>query len=79
VGQRVRVRMQEPIAGRRQFRGVLVDASEQSISVHDPDVGAVSLALDGIERASTEFEFPSPAAKGPRSSGSTRGPRQAHA
>jgi ribosome maturation factor RimP len=79
VGQRVRVRMHEPLDGRRQFRGLLLDASEQAISVQDPDVGAVSLALDGIERASTEFEFPSPGARGPRGPGGARGPRQAHA
>jgi ribosome maturation factor RimP len=78
VGQRVRVRMRDPIDGRRQFRGVLDDATEQSITVHDPDVGVVSLALAGIERASTEFEFPSPGGKGPRSAGG-RGPRHAHA
>jgi ribosome maturation factor RimP len=78
VGQRVRVRMQDPIDGRRQFRGVLDDATEQSITVHDPDVGVVSLALAGIERASTEFEFPSPGGKGPRGAGG-RGPRHAHA
>src|SRR5215475_2020186 len=78
VGQRVRVRMHEPVDGRRQFRGVLDDATEQSIRVNDPDAGVVSLALDGIERASTEFEFPSPGGKGPRSPGG-RGPRHAHA
>ncbi|HJW71155.1 MAG TPA: ribosome maturation factor RimP [Candidatus Binatia bacterium] len=78
IGQRVRVRMRDPIDGRRQFRGVLDDATEQSITVHDPDVGVVSLALAGIERASTEFEFPSPGGKGPRSAGG-RGPRHAHA
>jgi ribosome maturation factor RimP len=78
VGQRVRVRMQEPLNGRRQFRGVLDDATEQSIRINDPDAGVVSLALDGIERASTEFEFPSPGGKGPRNPGG-RGPRHAHA
>jgi ribosome maturation factor RimP len=78
VGRRVRVRMQEPIDGRRQFRGVLEGATEQTITVRDPDVGVVSLALDGVERATTEFEFPSPRGKGPRSPGG-RGPRHAHA
>lgn len=78
VGQRVRVRMHDLIEGRRQFRGMLDDATEQSITVRDPDVGVVTLALDGIERASTEFEFPSPGGKGPRSAGG-RGPGHAHA
>ena len=78
VGQRVRVRMQEPVDGRRQFRGVLDDATEESIRVNDPDAGVVSLALDGIERASTEFEFPSPGGKGPRNPGGRR-PGHAHA
>ena len=79
VGQRVQVRMHELVGDRRQFRGVLVDASDEAISIQDPDAGTVSLALVGIERASTEFEFPSPGAKDPRGPGATRGPRQAHA
>lgn len=69
VGQRVQVRMQEPIAGRRQFRGVLCAAADAVITVEDPDAGVVSLAIDGIDRASTEFEFVRPGSKGPRRHG----------
>jgi ribosome maturation factor RimP len=82
LGQRVQVRMHEPVAGRRQFRGVLEAADDQAITVHDPDAGVVSLALDGIARASTEFEFPSPGTKGSRRPGGKnprQSPRDVHA
>src|SRR5262249_54283357 len=78
VGQRVRVRVHEPGAGGRRFGGVRDDAPEQSTRVNAPDAGVVLLALDGIERASTEFESPSPGGKGPRNPGGG-GPRHAHA
>src|SRR5262245_9601171 len=52
VGQRVRVRMHEPVCQRRQFHGVLTAATDSEITVEDPDAGIVSLALDGIDRAS---------------------------
>ncbi len=77
VGQRVRVRTHEPVAGRRQFHGVLEAAADETITVHDPDAGIVSLALAAIERAQTEFEFVRPGNKSaPRRSG---GHRHAHA
>jgi ribosome maturation factor RimP len=61
VGQRVDVRMREPIAGRRQFHGVLEAATDDAVIVHDRDAGVVSLALDAIERANIQFDFPQPA------------------
>ena len=76
LGQRVRVRMHEPVGQRRQFHGVLTAATDSAITVEDPDAGIVSLALDGIDRASTEFEFPAPG--GARRPGA-RGPRHVHA
>jgi ribosome maturation factor RimP len=77
VGQRVWVRTHDPVAGRRQFHGVLEAAGEGTVTVRDPDAGAVSLTLAAIERAHTEFEFPRPGLKGPQRRGS--GPRHAHA
>jgi len=61
VGERVHVRIHEPIAGRRQFHGVLEAATDDTVTVHDPDAGVVSLALGSIERASIQFDFPRPA------------------
>jgi len=61
VGERVHVRIHEPIAGRRQFHGVLEAATDDAVTVHDPDAGVVSLALGSIERASVQFDFPRPA------------------
>jgi len=61
VGERVHVRIHEPIAGRRQFHGILEAATDDTVTVHDPDAGVVSLALGSIERASIQFDFPRPA------------------
>src|SRR5215475_11110791 len=61
VGKRVDVRTHEPHAGRRQFHGVLEAVADDAITVHDPDAGVVSFALDSIERASIQFDFPRPA------------------
>ena len=36
VGERVHVRIHEPIAGRRQFHGVLEAATDDVVTVHDP-------------------------------------------
>jgi ribosome maturation factor RimP len=69
VGQRVEVRTHEPVSGRRVFRGLLTAATDTAVTVEDPDAGIVSLALDGIERASTAFEFVRPQPKGPRRHG----------
>jgi ribosome maturation factor RimP len=77
VGQRVWVRTHEPVAGRRQFHGVLEASADGAITVHDPDAGVVSLTLAAIERAHTEFEFPRPGVKGAQRRGG--GPRHAHA
>ncbi len=82
VGQRVSVRAREPIAGRRQFKGVLETAGGDGIVGDDPDAGRVSVALDAIERASTEFEFARPAERGRGRHPRRRtggGHRQAHA
>ena len=61
VGERVHVRIHEPIAGRRQFHGILEAATDDTVTVRDPDAGVVSLALGSIERASIQFDFPRPA------------------
>lgn len=68
IGQKVFVRAREPIAGRKQFHGVLDAVTADGITVRDPNVGDVRIALDAIEKANTEFEFGRPA-----------GPRSAHA
>ena len=64
VGQRVRIRTNGPVEGRRQFRGMLEAVESGSVSVRDPEAGLVTLPLSTIERASTEFEFIRPARPG---------------
>lgn len=68
VGQRVHVRAREPIAGRRQFHGVLDAVSDEGVTVQDPDAGTITLPYAAIEKATSEFEFARPA-----------GPPHAHA
>jgi ribosome maturation factor RimP len=61
VGQKVTIRAREPIAGRRQFHGVLAAVINGEITVEDPDAGTVSVALAAIEKANVDFDFPRPA------------------
>ncbi len=68
VGQRVHVRAREPIAGRRQFHGVLDAVTDEGVIVADPDAGTVTLPFAAIEKATSEFDFARPA-----------GPPHAHA
>src|SRR5262249_23350452 len=72
IGQRVRVRTHDPVAGRRQFHGVLEGSADGVITLRDPDAGGVALALAAIERASPEFAFAAPGAKDPRRGPGTR-------
>jgi len=68
VGARVRVRTRDPIAGRRQFHGILIEAGPDSVMVEDPDAGRTVIPLAGIEKANVEHDFSRPA-----------GPPHAHA
>jgi ribosome maturation factor RimP len=68
VGQRVRVQTRDPIGGRRHFRGVLAAADAAEITVEDPDVGPVAIALAAVDKASIDYDFSRPA-----------GPPHAHA
>jgi len=61
AGQRVYVRMRAPIAGRRQFRGVLAAVGDEAATVDDPDAGRVELAFADVERANIEHDFTRPA------------------
>ena len=61
VGERVAVRMRTPVAGRRQFKGVLTTVNHDAVVVDDPDAGAVQLAFADVERAHVEFDFTRPA------------------
>jgi ribosome maturation factor RimP len=68
VGSRVRVRTRDPIGGRRQFHGTLLEADAQSVIVDDPDAGRTVIPLAGIDKANVEHDFGRPA-----------GPPHAHA
>jgi ribosome maturation factor RimP len=61
VGQRVSVRTREPIAGRRQFHGILEGVQDAVVSVRDPDAGLVQVALAAVEKANLEYDFGRPA------------------
>ena len=68
VGARVRVRTRDPIGGRRQFHGTLVEAGAESFTVDDPDAGRTVIPLAAVEKANIEHDFRRPA-----------GPPHAHA
>jgi ribosome maturation factor RimP len=61
VGSRVRVRTRDPIGGRRQFHGTLVQADTESVIVDDPDAGRTVIPLAGIDKANVEHDFGRPA------------------
>lgn len=62
VGSRVRVRTRQPIAERRQFRGVLEAATDDAITVRDTTGAAVTLPFTAIDKANIEYDFAHPAA-----------------
>ena len=46
---------------RRQFRGVLAEAADDTAIVDDPDAGRVALPIADVERANIEHDFTRPA------------------
>lgn len=58
-GKSVRVRTSTPIAGSRNFAGLLVSASEDAIEIDDPSHGRLAVPLRSIERANYEHDFAS--------------------
>ena len=61
LGQRVRVRSREPIAGRRQFHGTLAEVAADAVAIVDPDAGTVHVPFAAIEKANIEYDFTRPA------------------
>jgi len=61
LGERVRVRSRDPIAGRRQFRGMLVDVTADDVCIEDPDAGTVRIAFGAIDKANIDHDFGRPA------------------
>ncbi len=51
VGEEVAVRLEEPLDGRRNFRGTLVAAAPTTITVSSSDGVEVALPLSGIAKA----------------------------
>jgi ribosome maturation factor RimP len=56
-GKSVRVRTSTPIAGSRNFAGLLVAASSEGIEIDDESHGRVEVPLRSIERAHYEHDF----------------------
>ena len=61
AGQRVYIKMRNPVGGRRQFRGVLAEAADDAATIDDPDAGRVVLPFADVERANIEHDFTRPA------------------
>ena len=56
-GKSVRVRTSTPIAGARNFAGLLLSASDDGIEIDDESRGRLSVPLRAIERANYEHDF----------------------
>jgi ribosome maturation factor RimP len=56
-GKSVRVRTSTPIAGSRNFSGLLVAATSDAIEIEDPARGRLEVPLRSIERAHYEHDF----------------------
>jgi len=59
IGQRVRVQTREMQNGRRMFVGRLEQVEGDRIRLVDGDIGEVWIPLEGVKKATTEYEFPS--------------------
>jgi ribosome maturation factor RimP len=66
IGGRVRVRMHDPVDGKRSVVGLLVDVDDGQLSVKEDSGDVVRTKLDNIERANFEFEFKTPEKPGKR-------------
>jgi ribosome maturation factor RimP len=60
VGTVVALRTEEPLAGRSNFRGLLVGASETGIQFAPEDGEPLSLAYERISRANVVHQFTTP-------------------
>lgn len=56
-GKSVRVRTSTPIAGSRNFAGLLLSASDDGIEIDDAAQGRLAVPLRSIERAHYEHDF----------------------
>jgi ribosome maturation factor RimP len=66
VGARVRVRMNEPVDGKRTVVGSLVRFNDGRLCVKEDSGEVVETTLDNVERANFEFEFKTPEKPGKR-------------
>ena len=57
VGRRVRVQTDEPLGGRRNFLGTLVQATETDITIAAVDGVAAEIPLTLVKRANYEHDF----------------------
>jgi ribosome maturation factor RimP len=56
-GKSIRVRTSTPIAGSRNFSGLLLSASSDGIEIEDESHGRLAVPLRAIERANYEHDF----------------------
>lgn len=71
IGQRIRVRTDTPLEGRRNFLGTLLATTEAGITLRSEDGGEAQIPFTMVARANYEHDFDATAA--PR--GSRRGGR----
>lgn len=56
IGKKIKVKMAEPINGRRNFSGRLKDFKEQTLYL-EAEEGLIALSWPGIQRANLVYEF----------------------
>jgi len=57
AGERVRLRIAEPIKGQRNFRGKLAGIANGNVALVADGVGLIEIPYDKIVKANIEFEF----------------------
>lgn len=56
AGERVRLRLQGTLDGRRRFRGRLIGLEGDDVVVEEPDGGTARVPLDRVDKAHVELE-----------------------
>jgi len=57
AGNRVKIKTSAPIGGQRNFRGLLVGISDDTVSIDTDSAGRIEIPYEQIAKANIEYEF----------------------
>jgi ribosome maturation factor RimP len=57
AGNRVKIKTVAPIGGQRNFRGLLVGISDDTVSIDTDSAGRIEIPYEQIAKANIEYEF----------------------